>query len=167
MRHFFSMPPQVVRLCLLALGIVTAYSIARYLLTPPSFQEYGWYRGDALAELAARDTVYAGKKACDECHSDLVQKLQKGAHKTLSCEGCHGPGQAHALNPDIKIDKSNYGACVRCHEANPSRPKWHKQIEVKTHYRETKPETKPGQKPELKPSLCTECHVPHSPSDVP
>jgi hypothetical protein len=167
MRHLFSMPPQVVRLCLLAVGIVTAYSIARYFLTPPSFQEYGWYRGDALAELAAREPVYAGKKACDECHSELVQKLQKGDHKTLACEGCHGPGEAHAANPDVKIDKSNYGACVRCHEANPSRPKWHKQIVVKTHYRETKPETKAGEKPELKPSLCTECHVPHAPSEVP
>jgi len=161
------MPPQVVRLCLLAIGILTAYSIARYFLTPASFREFGWYRGDALVEVASRQPVYAGKRACDECHSEQVQKLQKNEHKTLSCEGCHGPGEAHATNPDIKIDKSNYGVCVRCHEANPSRPKWHKQIVVRTHYRESKPAAKAGAKPELKPSLCTDCHVPHAPSEVP
>src|SRR5689334_23625768 len=96
MRRFFSMPPQLFRIFLLAVGIVTLYSVARYFLTPPSFQQYGWFRGEALTELRAREPVFAGKKACDECHSDEVQKLQKFEHKSLSCEGCHGPGQAHA-----------------------------------------------------------------------
>ena len=148
-----SIPPQVLRLILLVIGIVVVYSTARYFLTPPSFRQYGWYRGDALAELATRDTVFAGRKACEECHSDEVQKLAKHEHKTLSCEGCHGPGQGHADNPDVKIDKSNVGACLRCHEANPSRPKWHKQIVSKSHYSGS--------------SKCTECHVPHAPSEVP
>jgi hypothetical protein len=144
----------------LFLGIVTAYSIARYFLTPASFGEYGWYRGDALGELAAREPVFAGKKSCEECHSEQVQKLSKFEHKGLACEGCHGPLQAHADNPDVQPDKrSHYGACVRCHEANPSRPKWHKQIVSKTHYADSKPGAKP--------SLCTECHVPHAPSEVP
>ena len=71
MRRLFKMPPQLFRIVLLAVGIVTAYSIARYFLTPPSFGEYGWYRGEALAELATRQPVYAGKKACEECHSDM------------------------------------------------------------------------------------------------
>jgi hypothetical protein len=148
-----SIPPQIIRLILLVIGIVVVYSTARYFLTPPSFRQYGWYRGDALAELATRDTVFAGRKACEECHSDEVQKLAKHEHKTLSCEGCHGPGQGHADNPDVKIDKSNVGACLRCHEANPSRPKWHKQIVSKSHYSGS--------------SKCTECHVPHAPSEVP
>ncbi len=152
MRTYFKMPPQVFRIFLLAVGIVVAYSIARYFLTPPSFKEYGWYRGDALLELQAREVVFAGKKACDECHSDEVQKLLKHEHKTLSCEGCHGPGKEHADNPDAKLEKLSYSHCVRCHEANPSRPKWHKQIVTRTHY--------PGSK-------CTECHVPHMPSEVP
>ncbi len=146
------MPPQVLRLFLLAVGIVTAYSIARYFLTPASFHQYGWYRGEALAEMATRQTVFAGRKACEECHSDEVQKLAKFEHKNLSCEGCHGPGQAHADNPDIAIDKNNSSPCMRCHEANPSRPKWHKQIVIKDHYTGSK---------------CTECHVPHAPSQVP
>lgn len=146
------MPPQIFRLLLLAVGIVGSYLAARYLLTPPSFNEYGWYRGAALEEARAHAAVFAGKKACEECHSDEVEKLAKYEHKSISCEACHGPGQAHADNPDVKIDKSNYGVCLRCHEANPSRPAWHKQIVSKDHYTGSK---------------CTECHVPHAPSQVP
>ena len=153
MSRLFKMPPQVFRIVLLAVGIVAAYSVARYFLTPPSFREYGWYRGAALTELAARDRVYAGKKACEECHSDEYQKLIKHEHKGLSCESCHGPGEAHGKDPRTdNIQKSSFATCLRCHEANPSRPKWHKQIVSKNHYTGTK---------------CTECHVPHSPSEVP
>src|SRR5215471_19509617 len=153
MRRLFQMPPQVFRLFLLVVAIVVSYLTARYFLTPSSFRQYGWYRGAALVELANRPPVFAGKAACEECHSDHFQKLQKDSHKTLSCEACHGAGQAHADNPDIKIDRSNVGACLRCHEANPSRPKWHKQVVSRTHYSGS--------------SKCTECHVPHAPSEVP
>ena len=147
----FRLPPQIVRIILLAVGIVGVYSIARYFLTPESFRQYGWYRGAALLELSARAPVYAGRKACEECHSDEVDKLLKGVHKTLSCEGCHGPGQAHVDNPDIKLVVLNFSHCVRCHEANPSRPKSQKQIVIKDHYE----------------GACTECHVPHSPNETP
>jgi hypothetical protein len=153
MSRLIKMPPQVLRIVLLAVGIVAVYFIARSFLTPPSFKQYGWYRGNALGELATRDPVFAGKKACEECHSDHIQKLAKDGHKTLSCEACHGPGQAHANNPDIKIEvRPEFGACVRCHEANPSRPKTHKQIVSKTHYSGSK---------------CTECHLPHTPAETP
>jgi hypothetical protein len=146
------MPPQVLRLFLLAVGIVTSYLIARYCLTPPSFRQYGFFRGEALSELQAREPVFAGKKACEECHSDEMNKLVKHEHKALSCEACHGPGRAHSDNPDVKIGQQAFSPCVRCHEANPSRPSWHKQIVTKSHYTGSK---------------CTECHVPHSPTEVP
>jgi hypothetical protein len=146
------MPPQTLRLLLLAIGIVTSYCIARYFLTPTSFGQYGWFRGAALGELQAREPVFAGRKACEECHSDHFNKLLKFEHKTLSCESCHGPAQTHADNPDIKVGHQNYSTCVRCHEANPSRPAWLKQVVSKNHYTGSK---------------CTECHVPHAPLEVP
>ncbi len=157
------MPPQILRLVLLTLVIVGSYLVARAFLTPPSFGQYGWYRGAALEELRARTPVYAGKKACDECHSDVLHKLEKFEHKTLSCVACHGVSQAHANDPDVhsgqdsadqpnlKPEKLGGSHCIRCHEANPSRPKWFKQIVVKEHYT----------------GKCTECHVPHQPNEVP
>ena len=146
------MPPQIARLVLLTIGIVVSYLTARYFLTPKSFGNLGWYRADAMAEVASREPVFAGKKACEECHSDVCQKLAKNEHKTLSCEVCHGAGKAHVDNPDVKMGILTYSHCVRCHEANPSRPKWLKQITPKNHYT--------GQR-------CTECHVPHQPNEVP
>ena len=147
----FKMPPQILRLVLLTLVIVGSYLVARTFLTPSSFRQYGWYRGAALEEIRARTPVYAGKKACDECHSDILQKLAKGEHQTLSCEACHGVSKDHAENPDITPIKLTGSHCIRCHESNPSRPKWFKQIVVKEHYA----------------GKCTECHVPHQPNQVP
>jgi len=149
--HFFKLPPQILRLVLLALAIVGSYFAARSFLVPPSFGQYGWYRGDALAEIASREPVFAGKQSCDECHSDILHKLAKDAHKTLSCEGCHGVSREHSNNPDILPVKATGSHCVRCHEANLARPAWLKQIVVKNHY---------GPK-------CTECHLPHQPTQSP
>ena len=152
MRTPLNLPPQIVRLLLLVVGIVSSYSVARYFLTPSSFGQYGWYRGDALVERASLPRVYAGRKACNECHSEKEQQLAKYSHKVLSCEVCHGPGQAHVDNPDVKLTILNVSHCLRCHEANPTRPKWQKQINSRDHYS--------GEK-------CIGCHVPHAPSEVP
>ena len=149
--RLLKLPPQIFRLVLLTLAIVGSYLVARAFLTPASFGEYGWYRGAALAEIAARTPVYAGKMACDECHSDILQKLAGDAHKTLSCEACHGVSRDHVENPDILPVKLTGSHCIRCHEANPSRPAWFKQILVKDHYS----------------GKCTECHIPHQPNQSP
>lgn len=154
--RIFPLPPQIVRLVLLTVGIVGSYLVARFFLTPASFGEYGWYRGEALNELAAnRQVVFAGKKSCDECHSDVVKKLLLGDHKGLSCEGCHDAALAHTQNPDnskLNPAKMQMSACTRCHEFSVSRPKWMHQITSRSHYA--------GQK-------CTECHLPHQPQEVP
>lgn len=68
------MPPRVVRLVLLTVGIVGSYLVARALRMPQSFGEYGWQRGAGLMELASHDRVYAGAKACEECHSEQSRR---------------------------------------------------------------------------------------------
>ena len=148
------MPPQITRLVILTIAIVFVYGLARHILTPESFRQYGWFRGYALAELANRsEPVYAGQKACDECHSDELAKKSKGPHAPVTCETCHGPASQHCANPDVKVGRPVQEICIRCHERNPSRPTWLKQINLKNHYN--------GQ------GACKECHVPHQPNDVP
>jgi hypothetical protein len=148
----FKMPPQIIRLVLLTIGIVCFYFTARYLLTPPSFGKYGHYRADAIQMIASRQIYWAGKAACVTCHTAHAEKLAKGEHKNLSCETCHGPGLAHVANTAEKLPKFDMSLCVRCHEASPSKPKWMHQINSKNHYTG---------------NLCTECHVPHLPTEVP
>jgi len=150
--RFPRIPPQILRLILLTAAIVFSYFGARALLTPPSFGQHGFYRGAALGEVAAREPVYAGAKACAECHDQEVAALASGGHRLLACEVCHGPGQVHVDNPDIKPQILHFSHCARCHEASISRPKWHKQVVTREHY---------------SGSNCTECHVPHKPEEVP
>lgn len=150
MRHF-RLPPQILRLVLLTLAIVGGYLVARTLLTPQSFGQYGWYRGEALGEIASRTPVFAGAKKCAECHTDVAEKLAHSEHKTIACEACHGANGDHAFNHDVAPLKVPNSYCLRCHEANPSRPKWLKQIVVKEHYG----------------VACTDCHLPHQPTQTP
>jgi hypothetical protein len=150
----FKMPPQILRLVCLTFVVVGSYAAARRLLVPPSFGEQGWYRGAALQELASAQPVFSGMKACDECHSEVLEQLAKGGHQALSCESCHGPSLQHAGNPDggpprVKFEDVD---CMRCHQSSPSRPSWLRQIEVNEHFQGDR---------------CVGCHLPHQPNEMP
>ncbi|MBI5691888.1 MAG: hypothetical protein HZC55_17545 [Verrucomicrobia bacterium] len=143
------LPPQLLRLVLLTLAIIGTYSVARVFLTPATFGQFGHYRGAALEEAASRPPVYAGAKACDECHGDTFAQLTKARHRSVSCEACHGPNRPHVKNPDIVPAKLTDRHCVRCHLADAARPAKHRQINLTEHY--------PNEK-------CLECHVAHQPN---
>ncbi len=53
------------------IGILAFLGI-RAVLVPKSFGQYGHYRGDALAEIAARPVSFAGHQACEDCHTDVL-----------------------------------------------------------------------------------------------
>jgi hypothetical protein len=86
-----------------------------------------------------------------ECHDDIVKKLAKAEHKTISCEACHGVGKAHVDDPDQKLTTPGESHCLRCHETSPSRPAWLRQVDSRKHYS----------------GRCSECHLPHQPLEVP
>jgi hypothetical protein len=149
MPRLLKMPPQIIRLVLLTIGIVCSYFVARHFLTPPSFGQYGHYRGAALQEIRGRQPYWAGRTACDSCHAEIAKKLSQAEHQGLSCETCHGPSQAHVEKPDLnKLPKINSSLCLRCHEAGPSRPQWLHQVTAASHYTGDD---------------CTSCHDPHQP----
>jgi hypothetical protein len=146
-----NMPPQVFRLVLLTLGIIGSYSVMRFFLRPDSFGEHGHYRGAALGEMAARETVFAGAKACTECHEEVFALRDKHEHRRISCESCHGPAKEHAKDPDKTTTKFDQAMCLRCHHEEPARPKSQKQILPADHYE----------------GKCLECHLPHQPKESP
>ena len=135
-------------------GIV-AFVVVRALLVPPSFGEYGHYRGNAIAEVAAQPVQFAGHQACEACHSDIVEMKNAGKHAGVNCEACHGPAANHTEDPGtVQPPKLNTASlCVRCHEVNGARPKSFPQIVAKEH--------NGGDLP------CETCHQPHSPLLVP
>ena len=147
------LPPQIVRILLLTVFIVGSYFTARAFLKPSSFGQYGHYRGEAMEEIASRSRKFAGQKACDECHSEILLAKDKFEHKGVSCESCHGALLVHADDPDnTKVLKHDDTLCIRCHLSVTGRPTWIKQITPEKHYT--------GQ-------ACKECHSPHQPNEVP
>ena len=138
------------RLAGVFLAGIVVFLVMRGFLVPKSFGEYGHYRGNALAEVAARPVNYAGHETCESCHSDVLDKKKDGKHAHVNCEACHGPLARHANDPaSVTPEKLDTAVlCVRCHEANVAKPKTFPQVVSADHS---------GGLP------CDTCHQPHSP----
>jgi predicted CXXCH cytochrome family protein len=109
----------------------------------------------------AKAEDFIGDKACIECHEDTVNQFH-GGHATFSadpslafdmkgCEGCHGPGKAHAAEqrgedpPEgapARTDPAIIGytnlsekdvsfTCMRCHADTMSQRHWHRTAHAK------------------------------------
>ena len=130
--------------------LVAVFVVLRAAVVPKSFGEYGHYRGNAIAETAARPIAFAGHDACEACHTDVVEKKKQGRHVVISCEACHGPLARHADDPASvtppKLDTAVL--CARCHEANSAKPKTFPQVVTADH---------------AGGIACDTCHQPHKP----
>jgi len=112
---------------------------------------------------AGRETSaeYVGDATCAGCHEDTVHAMQGQIHgrirafevqgRTVGCEGCHGPGSAHAESTDPSTIRT-FGAetaaastCLECHSS-----KGQHQWPASTHA--------------LEGLDCTECHSIHTAS---
>lgn len=141
---------QIVSLAILFALAIAALMVARILLVPESFGRYGHYRADAIDEIIATETKYAGYKACVQCHDDIYEIKEKSNHRGVSCEVCHGPAARHIEAPDEFVPDAprGRGYCPLCHGYNPSRPTGFAQIITALH--------NPGK-------ACMSCHDPHNP----
>ena len=144
-------PPQIVRIAFLTALIVLSFLGGRYLLTPDSFGEHGFYRGAALEEAADKKLHFAGKAACIECHGDIYELLIDHGHGAIACESCHGPGLNHAEDPTLTLSATRFKklGCLGCHSEEIARPDWQVQINPEEHYGDD----------------CNECHTPHDPDN--
>lgn len=151
MNVFFKDAGHLFRLAGVFLVGILAFLVIRGLLVPASFGQYGHYRGDAMAELAARPVNFAGHQTCETCHADILEKKKDGKHAHVNCEACHGPLAKHADDPaSVKPDKLDTAVlCVRCHEANLAKPKGFPQVASADHSTGL---------------ACETCHQPHSPA---
>lgn len=150
MRQRWENTAHLIRPALVFAGGVVLFLAARQLLVPPSFGQLGHYRAAVLQEMRAKPPVFAGQAACAGCHSEEAETRNKGSHARVSCEACHGPGAAHAADPlSVRAGRPEASPlCIRCHEADPAKPKWFKQVPTKEH---------------SGGAACGSCHSPHSP----
>jgi uncharacterized CHY-type Zn-finger protein len=140
----------LVRLAVAVLVVGAVFLLIRAHFIPKSFGQYGHYRGDALAEMMNKPVVYAGHKACEDCHGDVVELKKAGKHAGVNCESCHGPLAKHADDPTSMVPQlPDTGViCARCHEANIAKPKSFPQVVSAEHSGGV---------------VCKTCHMPHSP----
>jgi hypothetical protein len=143
-------PQQIVSLAILFAVMLAGLIVARIILVPESFGEYGHYRADAVDDIMAMEINYAGAIVCEECHDDITEIKDRSNHRNVSCEVCHGPSVKHTEAPDEYTPDAprERGYCPLCHGYDPSRPTGFPQIITELH--------NPG-----KP--CMTCHEPHNP----
>lgn len=149
------MPFQITRPLFLFMGLLVLFFCARAIMVPKSFGEFGHYRGDSPAEESRQKLRYTGAQACRDCHRKELSVFDRGAHRSISCETCHGPGGEHSAEPaSQKLDMPDTrDFCALCHAANPARPSEFPQIDLKTHWVK-----------EWGSEKCITCHAPHDPA---
>ena len=140
----------LIRMGGLLLAGVVAFFALRGILVPKDFGEYGHYRAGALDDNRARQIVYAGQKACTDCHTEVVEARKGSRHATIGCESCHGPLAKHAAEPAAEKPRRPDAktVCLVCHLENTAKPVKFPQVNPKDHG-------------DAKP--CNECHKPHHP----
>jgi cytochrome c553 len=163
------MPRHIARLVILMALFVAAGYGAKWFFTVGSFYEYGHYRGDSVAEIAADKPKYKGTAYCESCHAEQFAQWSGGAHhradagKVVKCEVCHGAagerddrglftasatGAEHPQNLKLTIPGDARKLCTLCHERITGRPAQQPQIVVADHAGDRQ---------------CTVCHNAHSP----
>lgn len=151
MKDFLNrIPEQALRVVVLFLVLVAVLFIIRQFILPAEMKDTDLQKITATHREAAKEIKYAGGAACGQCHEKEPEMKQRGYHRDLSCESCHGAAQKHADNPaDVKPSspkKRDY--CSYCHRYNSSRP---------TGFPQINPDTHNPRKP------CVTCHNPHNP----
>ena len=150
MRDFFRNAEHLIRVAILLALAIVVFLFIRNRVIPPDFGKYGHYRPGAMDDIRARPVKFAGRQACEVCHSDQVEIKSKGKHANVGCEACHGPQAKHVEDPSSVIPQLPKAEvlCARCHEANQAKPKWFPQVVTAEH---------------SSGMACNTCHKPHSP----
>ena len=149
-----------IRLILIFVGVIVLVVVARILILPESWGEYGYYRGDSINEEASHPLVHGTNDSCKACHEELYGMKKAGAHQRLSCEACHAPVTEHVYDgkkfADMPVRKgmTQTTLCLKCHQSVLGRPEKFPMIAYPAHMEEQ----------EVKLTHdCNRCHTVHAP----
>ncbi|MHC4303958.1 MAG: cytochrome C [Planctomycetota bacterium] len=151
----------IIRAVLLLVLVAVVFVVVRHFLIPKSFGQYGHFRGDNIAEIAAKSPVHGGRESCVECHADEVDYVSEEEHGSISCEVCHAPVAAHAAAgekiADMPVHRTT-ALCSWCHQRLDARPDTFPQINFVEHVTDKGGEFNEG--------ICWECHeYAHDPTE--
>lgn len=144
-------PEQVKRLAAVIGVIVFSAFALRFYVIPKDLVSTPIHRATTVERELAKPVKFAGAETCVVCHDAEGTTKARSFHRSLSCEGCHGPASAHASDPGATKPPAprDRRFCPVCHAYDPSRPTGFPQINPTTHN-------------PLK--ACIDCHDAHDPS---
>ncbi len=146
------MQPHLKRAFIILVLIIIGFLFLRSIIVPESFGQYGWYRGDSVAELRDLPVGYAGSASCGatDCHKTIYSIWLDSGHKTVNCETCHGALEKHVIDTRVMPVPANDSRefCGLCHFKRVARPDGFTQIDPETHGENLN---------------CAYCHNPHKP----
>ena len=87
------------------------FLVVRHFVVPPTFGQYGHYRGAAIGEIAAHPIRFAGHDTCEACHGAQAKHA-----------GADDPSTAKPVLPDTTV------RCAQCHTASAAKPKGFPQV---------------------------------------
>lgn len=187
------MPKHIVRLLILISVVVTIAFSAKYYSRADSFYQYGHYRGNAVAEIAAKVPKLQGSASCESCHKKEYAEWTEGIHRKATrknvtqgvvykygpgCEVCHtGPAGNHPSKKPMPLSLEDRVTTIThsehtLHPANvPGRklmlsPQEMRNLCLNCH---EKMEARAKEQKQIEVAshsgeeLCTKCHNPHSP----
>ena len=132
--------------------LFVAFVGIRLIPVPASLAEFGFHPKniEQNEELwASLPIQYVSSSICVNCHEDNYHLWEKGNHREVSCENCHGPAQAH-LETGVppEVSRNTRELCGLCHAQLISRPANFPQVDM----------AEMGNGAE-----CVTCHNPHEP----
>lgn len=146
------------RLGALFIVFIIVFIAIRQFATPSSWNYEVWYRGEALTEIGNLPLRYGGNDSCQTCHADTVKQVKRLKHKTLSCEGCHGPLANHVRDEeevtDARVINRSRWQCLNCHDALISKPPGFPQFSLEVEKHSTL----------IAGEVCLKCHDAHDPT---
>lgn len=127
----------LIRMAALFLAGILFFFLLQALLVPAGFGKYGHYRAGALADNRGRPLHFAGRQACEDCHSDVAETRKGSKHERVACEACHGPQAGHASADDPAARKpprpNAVKLCLVCHAENQAKPAGFPQVNPREH----------------------------------
>ncbi|MBM2831930.1 MAG: hypothetical protein HW414_982 [Dehalococcoidia bacterium] len=172
----------LVRAGLLLSGVLFFVFVGVRVIPIPSFMaDFGFHPRKTETNTLAWANLplqYAQTSTCSSCHKDNHALWEKGDHKTVSCENCHGPAVAHLETGARPVMDTSRKLCSTCHAQLAARPYDFPQVDTATHGGQAacitchNPHTPRAGMPPRVPhdcedrTNCQSCHNPHEPLDV-
>jgi len=129
--------------------VLVAPSVISIPVVPALYGRFGYHPKQNAREWAILEVSYVGASLCKDCHAEKHGEWRASSHRTVNCETCHGPAQAHLQEGAPLSTTSSNALCELCHAEILGRP---------SDFAQVNPEEHAG------PSPCIQCHNPHSPA---